>query len=72
MTPEPFDPLKPIPYVKHVSRYGEMIIGWDKEMVPPGNYTEIPIAQVAVRSWEQVLADLHSKRRMLEGMSTLG
>lgn len=67
MMPEPFDPLKPIPFIKYVSRKGEMVIGWDKEMVPPGNYTEIPTAQVAVRSWDEVLAELHSKRRVLEG-----
>ena len=65
MIPEPFDPLKPIPYVKSLSTKGEMIIGWDRAMVPPGNYTSIPTAQVAVRSWDDVLAEIKDERRML-------
>ena len=30
-------------------------------MVPPGNYTVIPKAQVAVRSWDEILAELNDK-----------
>ena len=30
-------------------------------MVPPGNYTEIPEAQVAVRSWDEILAELNDE-----------
>jgi hypothetical protein len=65
MIPEPFDPLKPIPYVKNVSTKGEMIIGWDRAMVPPGNYTSIPTAQVAVRSWDDELDEITDGRRRL-------
>jgi len=65
MEPEPFDPLKPIPYVKSVSAKGKMVIGWDREMTPPSNYTELPTAQVAVRSWDGKIAELTDERRLL-------
>lgn len=42
--PEPFDPLKPIPYVHDLTQTGVMTIGWDKLMVPPTNYTVLPQA----------------------------
>ena len=62
--PEPFDPLKPIPYIVDLSRTGVMTIGWDKTMVPPGNYTVIPEAQVAVRSWDDVIEEVRSRRNL--------
>ena len=40
----PYDPLQPIPYIVDLSRTGLMTIGWDRVMVPPGNYTVIPQA----------------------------
>ena len=42
MIPEPFDAEKPIPYVHSLSTTGELVIGWDRSMVPPSNYTELP------------------------------
>jgi len=42
MEMEPFDPLRPIPYVKSLTQTGVMTIAWDKTMVPPGNYTFLP------------------------------
>ena len=44
MEPEPFDPLKPNPYVAELTQTGVMTIGWDKKMAPPKNYTFIPEA----------------------------
>lgn len=56
-----------------------MTIGWDRQMVPPGNYTEIPEAQVAVRSWDDILAELEeineserNSRRQLSSESDSG
>ena len=60
-----YDPLQPIPYIVDLTRTGLMTIGWDRTMVPPGNYTVIPSAQVAVRSWDNLLEDTvnDSRRR---------
>ena len=53
MIPEPYDPEKPVPHIVSLSQDGVMQIGWDRDMVPPGNYTVIPETQVAVRSWDE-------------------
>ena len=58
-----FHPDQPVPYIADLTQTGVMTIGWDRQMTPPGNYTEIPIAQVAVRSWDDIIAELDSDRR---------
>ena len=42
------DPDRPIPYIVDLSSTGVLKIGWNKEMVPPANVTEIPPTKIAV------------------------
>ena len=52
-----YHPDQPVPYIVELTQKGVLTIGWDRQMVPPGNYTEIPEAQVAVRAWEDMMID---------------
>ena len=38
------DPDRPIPFIVDLSRDGILKIGWNKEMIPPINITEIPLS----------------------------
>ena len=42
------DPNRPIPYIADLSSDGVLKIGWNKEMKPPKNITEIPPTKIAV------------------------
>lgn len=44
------DPDRPIPYIVNMEADGTLIIGWDREMNPPGNITEIPPTKIAVEA----------------------
>ena len=61
---EPFDPEKPVPYIVDLSTTGVLTIGWDRTMVPPGNYTEIPTAQVAIRKWDEIIESVNDRRML--------
>ena len=47
-TTQEFDPERPIPTIVDFSFTGELIIGWDRTMRPPRNYTVIPPSKIAV------------------------
>ena len=57
MQPDPYDPVQPVPYIAHLSQTGAMTIGWDRMMAPPSDYKVIPEAQIAVKSWDDVLEE---------------
>ena len=42
------DSDRPIPYIVDLSSTGILKIGWNKEMMPPQNVTEIPPTKIAV------------------------
>ena len=42
------DPDRPIPYIVDLSVEGVLIVGWDRLMKPPANFTEIPPTKLAV------------------------
>ena len=42
------DPDRPIPFIKDLSVEGVLIVGWDREMRTPENFTEIPTSKIAV------------------------
>jgi len=42
------DPERPIPYIVDLKADGTLIIGWDRKMMPPGNFSEIPPTKIAV------------------------
>ena len=42
------DPERPVPYIVDLSSTGMLKIGWNKEMAPPQNFTEIPPTMIAV------------------------
>lgn len=43
-----FEPDRPIPYIRDLRTDGLLIIGWDRRMTVPGNYTVIEPSKVAV------------------------
>ena len=42
------DPDRPTPYIVDLDSTGMLKIGWNKEMMPPQNVTEIPPTKIAV------------------------
>ena len=42
------DPDRPIPFIKDLSVEGVLIVGWDREMKTPANFTKIPPTKIAV------------------------
>ena len=40
----PYSEDQPIPYIADMSQKGVMVIGWDRQMSTPQNYTRIPTA----------------------------
>ena len=47
-TTQEYDPERPIPYIVDLQYDGLLIIGWDREMQQPENFTEIPPTKIAV------------------------
>ena len=43
-----FDPDRPIPYIRDLRNDGLLVIGWDRKMSPPSNYSAIEPTKVAV------------------------
>ena len=43
------DPDRPIPFIKDLSVEGVLIVGWDREMKTPANFTKIPPTKIAVK-----------------------
>ena len=44
-----YNPDQPIPYIKDLSPTGVLMIGWDRLMAAPEDYTEINPTQVGIR-----------------------
>ena len=42
------DPDRPTPYIVDLDSTGMLKIGWNKEMMPPKNVSEIPPTKIAV------------------------
>ena len=42
------DSDRPIPFIKDLTVEGVLIIGWDREMKTPANFTKIPATRIAV------------------------
>ena len=55
---QPFDPDRPIPYIKTLTIDGVLVIGWDRTMTSPPNYVDIPPTKVAA----EVEMDRHEER----------
>lgn len=47
---QPFDPDRPIPYIKTLTIDGVLVIGWDRTMTSPPNYVDIPPTKVAAEA----------------------
>ena len=47
-TTQEYDPERPIPYIVDLSADGMLLIGWDRDMRPPQNFSDIPPTKIAV------------------------
>ena len=57
------DPDRPIPFIVDLSVDWVLIVGWDRLMKPPANFTEIPTAKIAVEEDFNVEKHRYSETR---------
>ena len=48
----PYNPDQPIPRIKDLTPTGILLIGWDRQMTPPEDFTEINPSKVGIRDKE--------------------